>query len=561
MAIESNPDYAAFRSAFRIEDLAAQLSGDLQTGLNVCYECCDRHAATGKVALYWEGKNGSSASYTFADLQELSARFANFLRARGIGPGDCVAGLLPRTPELMVVALGTWRAGAIYQALFTAFGPKSIEYRLERSQARLIVTDLENRQKLHGVGSLPDVMTVTGDAEDALPNGDYDFWKEIDQQATSFDPVMRTAADPFLLLFTSGTVGHAKGVAVPLQALLSFLAYMQFGIGLRDEDAYWNVADPGWAYGLYYAVVGPLLLGHATTFYEGAFTVESTYRMLTKYRITNLAAAPTVYRLLLAAGEERARPIRGRLRVANSAGEPLNPEVIRWFEQHVGCSIHDQYGQTELGIVICNSDAFRYERRPGSMGLPMPGFRAVLLDDQFQELGAGQVGQLAIDRTRSPLYWFPGYWQQETTSCYHGCYYLTGDTAELAEKEAFTFVGRDDDLITSAGYRIGPFDVESCLIEHPAVAESAVVGKPDPERTELVKAFVVLRPDHAPSPELAADLQQFVKQRLAAHAYPREVEFVDELPKTPSGKIQRFVLRQREIEKSHGSSGPLGADS
>lgn len=555
MAIESNPDYAAFRSAFRIEDLAAQLSGDLQTGLNACYECCDRHAATGKVALYWEGKDGSSASYTFGDLQELSARFANFLRARGIGPGDRVAGLLPRTPELMVVALGSWRAGAIYQALFTAFGPKSIEYRLERSQARLIVTDLENRPKLDGVRSLPDVMTVTGDAEEVLPDGDYDFWKEIDQQATSFDPVMRTAADPFLLLFTSGTVGHAKGVSVPLQALLSFLAYMQFGIGLRDEDAYWNVADPGWAYGLYYAVVGPLLLGHATTFYEGAFTVESTYRMLTKYRITNLAAAPTVYRLLLAAGEESARPVRGQLRVANSAGEPLNPEVIRWFEQHVGCSIHDQYGQTELGIVICNSDAFRYERRPGSMGLPMPGFRAVLLDDQFRELGAGQVGQLAIDRTRSPLYWFPGYWQQETTSCYHGCYYLTGDTAELAEEDAFTFVGRDDDLITSAGYRIGPFDVESCLIEHPAVAESAVVGKPDPERTELVKAFVVLRPDHARSPELAADLQQFVKQRLAAHAYPREVEFVDELPKTPSGKIQRFVLRQREIEKFHQLAG------
>ena len=186
----------------------------------------------------------------------------------------------------------------------------------------------------------------------------------------------------------------------------------------------------------------------------------------------------------------------------------------------------------------------------------MPGFRAVLLDDQFQELGVGQVGQLAIDRTQSPLYWFPGYWQQETTSCYHGSYYLTGDTAELAEEDAFTFVGRADDLITSAGYRIGPFDVESCLIEHPAVAESAVVGKPDPERTEVVKAFVVLRPDHARSPELVADLQQFVKQRLAAHAYPREVEFVDELPKTPSGKIQRFVLRQREIEKSHQPAGP-----
>ena len=221
-----------------------------------------------------------------------------------------MAGLLPRTPELLVVALGTWRAGAVYQALFTAFGPKAIEYRLEHGQARLIVTDVENRPKLNGVKILPDVMTVVGDAsgasaKDALPDGDFDFWKEIDQQATTFDPVMRTAADPCSLLFTSGTVGQAKGVAVPLQALLSLLAYMHFGIGLREDDAYWNVADPGWAYGLYCGVIAPLLLGHAITFYEGPFTVESTYRILSKYRITNLAAAPTAYRLLLAAGENQ----------------------------------------------------------------------------------------------------------------------------------------------------------------------------------------------------------------------------------------------------------------
>ncbi len=329
--MESNPDYAAFRSAFRIEDLAAQLSGDLQTGLNVCTECCDRHAATGKVALYWEGKDGRSGAYTFADLQELSARFANFLRARGIEPGDRVAALLPRTPELLVVALGTWRAGAVYQALFTAFGPKAIEYRLEGGQARLIVTDVENRPKLNSVKNLPGVMTVMGDASgaknarDGLPDGDFDFWKEIDRQSTTFDPVMRTAADPCSLLFTSGTVGQAKGVAAPLQALLSLLAYMHFGIGLREDDAYWNVADPGWAYGLYCGVIAPLLLGHAITFYEGPFTVESTYRILNKYRITNLAAAPTAYRLMLAAGEEPAREVRGQLRVAVSVGEPLNP--------------------------------------------------------------------------------------------------------------------------------------------------------------------------------------------------------------------------------------------
>lgn len=558
MSTNPIPTYEAAHAAFRMEELTAELSGDLATGLNVCYECCDRHAQPGKVALYWEGKDGRSATYTFAELQTLSARFANFLHSQGIGPGDRVAGLLPRTPALLVVALGTWRAGAVYQTLFTAFGPKAIEYRLERSKARLIVTDAANRTKLNGLADLPAVMTVHEDRVDALLQGDFDFWDAVNHQPATFAPVMRTAADPFLMIFTSGTVGLAKGVAVPLKALPSFIAYMRYGIGLRDEDAYWNVADPGWAYGLYYAVVGPLLLGHATTFYEGPFTVESTYRILTKYRITNLVAAPTAYRLLLAAGEEAARAIKGQLRVAQSGGEPLNPEVIRWFEKHVGCSIYDQYGQTEHGMLVCNYHTWRHTRHPGSMGLPFPGFRMVLLDEQFHEAVPGQIGQIAIDRTHSPLYWFPGYWEQATTSCYHGDYYLTGDSAELGDDGAFTFVGRADDIITSAGYRIGPFEVESCLIEHPAVAESAVIGKPDPERTELVKAFVVLRAGCSPTPELGAELQQYVKQRLAAHAYPRAVEFVTTLPKTPSGKIQRFVLRQQEIERARDYPPPSG---
>jgi len=555
MSTDSIPTYEAVRSAFHIEDLAADLAGNLQTGLNVCYECCDRHAHTDKVALCWEGTDGRSATYTFADLQTLSARFANFLHGQGIGPGDRVAGMLPRTPALLVAVLGTLRAGAIYQTLFTAFGPKAIEYRLERSQARLIVTDTANRAKLDAVSGLPAVLTVCDGAADTVPQGDLRFWDEVNRQSGAFAPVLRTADDPFLLLFTSGTVGLAKGVAIPQQAILSFIAYMRYGIGLRDEDAYWNVADPGWAYGLFYAVVAPLLLGHATTFCEGPFTVESTYRMLTKYRITNLAAAPTAYRLLLAAGEDAARQIKGQLRVANSAGEPLNPAVIRWFEEHVGCRVTDQYGQTEQGMLVCNYHTLRHTRHPGAMGLPFHGFRVVLLDEQFREAAPGQTGQIAVDRTQSPLYWFPGYWQQETTSCYHGDYYLTGDTAERGDDGTFTFVGRADDIITSAGYRIGPFEVESCLIEHPAVAESAVVGKPDPERTELVKAYVVLRAGYAPTPELRAELQQFVKQRLAAHAYPREVEFVSALPKTPSGKIQRFLLRQQETAQAKASGG------
>lgn len=554
MTIHFAKGYDEFLSTFHVEDLAARFVGDFETGLNACYECCDRHAGSNKVALHWEDKDGRSSTYTFDELQALSARFANFLREQGIGPGDRVAALLPRIPELVVVVLGTWRAGAVYQTLFTAFGPKAIEYRLERSGAKLVVTDLANRPKLEGIADLPPVMTVTGE-EVTHPQGDLHFWREVNRQPKSFAPVMLTGDDPFMLLFTSGTVGLAKGVALPLKALLSMLAYMLYGIGLQEDDAYWNVADPGWAYGLYYGVTGPLMLGHATTLYDGPFTTASTYHILTKYHITNLAAAPTAYRLLLASGSEQARQIRGQLRVANSAGEPLNPEVIRWFEEHVGCSIYDQYGQTELGMVVCNYHTMQVTRHPGSMGRPLPGFRVVLLDEHFHEVSPGHTGQLAIDRERSPLYWFPGYWQQETTSCYHGPYYLTGDTAELSEDGTFTFVGRADDVITSAGYRIGPFEVESCLIEHPAVAESAVIGKPDPERTELVKAYVVLRLGNAPTPELTSELEQFVKQRLSAHAYPREIEFVDALPKTPSGKIQRFLLRQQEVERAKATTG------
>jgi acetyl-CoA synthetase len=554
MTTNSAAGYDEFLSTFRVEDLNARFAGDFETGLNACYECCDRHTGSNKVALLWEDKNGRSTTYTFDELQVLSARFANFLRERGIGPGDRVAALLPRIPELFVVALGTWRAGAVYQTLFTAFGPKAIEYRLERSGAKLIVTDLVNRPKLEDIPGLPQVMTII-DEEAAYPKGDLHFWNMVNHQPETFEPVILKGDNPFLLLFTSGTVGLSKGVAVPLKALSSMMAYMLYGIGLQEDDAYWNVADPGWAYGLYYGVTGPLLLGHATTFYDGPFTTASTYHILTKYRITNLAAAPTAYRLLLASGEEMARQIQGQLRVANSAGEPLNPEVIRWFEEHVGCSIYDQYGQTELGMVVCNYHTMQSSRHPGSMGRPLPGFQVALLDEHFHEIGPDHTGQIAINRDRSPLYWFPGYWQQATTSCYHGPYYLTGDTAELSEDGTLTFVGRADDVITSAGYRIGPFEVESCLIEHPAVAESAVIGKPDPERTEVVKAYVVLRPGNAPSSELTTELEQFVKQRLSAHVYPREIEFVDALPKTPSGKIQRFLLRQQEVERTKTAQG------
>ncbi|ARU88617.1 acyl-CoA synthetase [Pseudomonas sp. M30-35] len=523
--------------------------------INACVECCDRHALPGRVALFWEGADGSSATYTFAQLKQQSARFANFLRSQGVMPGDCVSGMLGRNVELLITILGTWRAGAVYQPLFTAFGPKAIEHRINTAGSKVIVTDASNRPKLDEVASDALRVTVSGPKGQGIAHGDFSFWAELERNDEHFEPVMRNSQDPFLMMFTSGTTGAAKPVPVPLKAILAFVSYMRDAVDLRPEDAFWNVADPGWAYGLYYAVTGPLAMGHPTTFYEGTFSVESTCRVIRKYAITNLAGSPTAYRLLLAAKQQVEPLLKAKLRAVSSAGEPLTPEVIRWFAEGLDTTIHDHYGQTELGMVLCNHHAYEHPVRIGAAGYAVPGHRVVVVDEACNELAVGQPGNLALDVSQSPLFWFRGY-QDMPTKAFSGRYYLSGDTVELNADGSISFVGRADDVITTSGYRIGPFDVESALIEHDAVIEAAVIGKPDAERTELVKAFVVLQPQFAASQALAEELQQYVRKRLSAHAYPREIEFVDELPKTPSGKIQRFLLRNQEIAKQnlHGAT-------
>lgn len=541
-------DYSVAASSFDYPQVAsATLFGSLDA-LNACVECCDRHVGGNRVALNWEGRDGSSAQYSFEQLQQSAARLANVLKAQGVGVGDRVAGLMPRTAELLITVLATWRLGAVYQPLFTAFGPKAIEHRLEQSGAKAVVTEPLNRSKLDDVHGCPTIICVG--ARDG--SSDVDFHTALAAASDRCEPVLLGADAPFLLMFTSGTTGPAKPLEVPLRAIVAFQGYMRDAIDLRPEDNFWNLADPGWAYGLYYAVTGPLALGHSTTFFDGPFSVESTCRVINKYAISNLAGSPTAYRLLIAAGSEFSAPIQGRLRVVSSAGEPLNPEVIRWFADELGVTIHDHYGQTELGMVLCNHHGLQHPVHLGSAGFAIPGHRIVVLDEQANELPAGQPGILAVDREQSPLCWFAGYHGLPTKS-FVGKYYLSGDTVELNSDGSISFVGRSDDVITTSGYRVGPFDVESALIEHPAVIEAAVVGKPDPERTELIKAFVVLASGQQPSEELAETLKQHVRQRLYAHAYPREIEFVSELPKTPSGKLQRFILRNQEIAKQQAA--------
>ncbi|MEL7154456.1 MAG: AMP-binding protein, partial [Pseudomonadota bacterium] len=421
----------------------------------------------------------------------------------------------------------------------TAFGPKAIEHRLNVSGAKLVVTDSANRPKLDEITNCPMVATI-GHAF----GSDVDYRAVMAAQDEVFEPVLRKGDDAFLLMSTSGTTGAPKGMRVPLAALTSFDAYMRYGIGLEPTDRYWNIADPGWAYGLYYAVIGPLLLGNATTLIDGPFTVERTCDVIQNYEITNLAGAPTAYRMMIAAGDTVPDAIRGRLRVAASAGEPLNPEVMRWFDEKLDCPLHDQYGQTEMAMVLMNHHALRHDVKPGSAGKPMPGYALAVVDENGAPVPDGEPGILAVDRKRSSLWYFPGYLDREGQD-WVGDYYLTGDTVERDADGTYNFVGRSDDVISSAGYRIGPFDVESCLIEHDAVLESAVVGKPDAERGQIVKAFVVLKGGIAASDDLSEELRLHVRNRLGGHAYPREIAFVEDLPKTPSGKIQRFLLRER----------------
>lgn len=523
---------------------------------SVTYLLCDRHEPN-KVAFYYENAEGEKRTYTYGELSDYSRKFATVLRDLGVEKGHRVAVLLPKGPELIISVLAIWRLGAIHVPLFTAFGPQAIFYRVENSGAQIIITDSNNRSKLNGTATGLDaidtsnvhVITVGSKYDDDVGFPDLSFWRTLEQAIPLSTNTDVTKDDVFIILYTSGTTGHPKGVQVPVYALAAFEGYMRFGLDLQEDDIYWNMADPGWAYGLYFALVGPLLLGRTFIVYNASFSVNETYRVFQQYQVTNFAAAPTVYRSMRAEGIPEDLEGNLKLRVLSSAGEPLNLDVSKWAETNLGLPIHDHYGQTEQGMVINNHHfpMLKHSFKAGSMGQSMPGFRAVIVDSNGEELLPGYEGQIAIDIENSPLFWFRGYYQNpEKTAAQFlngSRYYLTGDSGSRDENDYFYFSGRKDDIIMSAGYRIGPFEVESAIIAHEAVAEAAVVGVPDERRGEIVKAFVVLRPSFTPSNTLGTEISQFVKGNLSAHEYPREIEFVEILPKTPSGKIQRYLLR------------------
>lgn len=508
---------------------------------------CDEHPADA-IAVVYEGAEGVQR-LSFGELAERSRRLAGALREAGVQAGDRVAVMLPKSPELVVALLAIWRAGAVHVPLFTAFGPEAAGYRIRHSGAKLAIVDQANRDKVDAAGA---IVMCAGGAKHAR-DGDIDLAKAL-AGGSELAGVDRGGDDLMILLYTSGTTGQPKGVEVPVRSLASVRSYMHYGLDLRPDDVFWNISDPGWGYGLWFGLVGPLLLGHATLLRAAPFTPEGVYAAILEHGVSNLAGAPTVYRSLRAAGVPEGFAAASGLRAISSAGEPLNAELLQWSERELGAAIHDHYGQSELGMVagFPHHPLLARQPMPGSMGTALPGFSAVVLDDQGRQVGPGVDGELAIATERSPLYWFRGYYKdpERTAARFsHGSgAYLTADAASFDEQGLLHFASRADDVITSSGYRIGPFEIESVLIGSEKVAEAAVIGVPDELRGEAVMAFVVSAPDTQGTPELAEELQELVKSQLAKHLYPRHVHFVDQLPRTPSGKVQRRVLRELAID-------------
>lgn len=519
--------------------------------LSVASLLCDKRPAE---ALAYKVVSGDLTSFdlTYGDLRRRSEQFAASLYDLGVRPGDRVATLMGKSVEYLVTLMGIWRLGAVHVPIFTAFAPPAIAFRLMGSEAKIVVCDESQQAKLAPGEDIPfgaPWKIISTASTEKLPLGAFQFNSVLGASRPGFKAAALGGDAPIIQIFTSGTTGTPKGVAVPAKALAGFQAYAEYGLGLTNEDLYWCAADPGWAYGLYFGILGSFTTGVPSLLLQANFEPATTLGVLAKFGVTNFTAAPTVYRSLRAF--TGTLPAITKLRCASSAGEPLTPEVNEWASGALGVSVHDHFGQTEAGMLFNNhhhSD-LACRLKPGSMGIPLPGWSALVLkerDDEPAEIG--ELGRVAVELKDSPLAWFSGYLNDPKKSAEkfagNGRWYLTGDAGRRDEDGYYFFSSRDDDVIIMAGYRIGPFEIESVIVTHPAVSECAVIAVPDPTRGEVLEAYVVLKSGQAPSAGQTKDIQSWVKVRYAAHAYPRAIHYVDELPKTASGKIQRFVLRQ-----------------
>jgi acetyl-CoA synthetase len=528
-----------------------------ETGrVNMAYEAIDRHVETfrkNKVALYYRDQTREE-KYTFKEMKEWSNKVGNVLKqVADVEKGDRVFVFMPRTPELYFTVLGVIKLGAIVGPLFEAFMEGAVRERLLDSEAKVLVTTPELLKRVP-VDELPALKHILLVGQDVKEEGPYiDFYKRVNEASKHLDIEWVDRNDGLILHYTSGSTGKPKGVLHVHNAMIQHYQTAKWVLDLKEDDIYWCTADPGWVTGTSYGIFGPWLVGASNVVVGGRFNPEYWYQTIEDYGITVWYSAPTAFRMLMGAGDELVKKYDlSSLRHILSVGEPLNPEVVRWGMKVFNNRIHDTWWMTETGAhLICNFPCM--EIKPGSMGKPIPGVKAAIIDDHGNELPPYQMGNLAIKKGWPSM--MRAIWNNpEKYESYfiNGEWYVSGDSAYMDEDGYFWFQGRVDDVIMTSGERVGPFEVESKLVEHPAVAEAGVIGKPDPVRGEIIKAFVALREGYEPSEELKEEIRAFVKKGLAAHAAPREIEFRDKLPKTRSGKIMRRVLKAWELNLPTG---------
>ncbi|MGA5661274.1 acetate--CoA ligase [Bacillus bombysepticus] len=550
------PNYDEAYANFNWEEVNKNFTWNETGRVNMAYEAIDKHAKSdrkNKVALYYQ--DGSrKEKYTFKEMKDFSNKAGNVLKNYGdVEKGDRVFIFMPRSPELYFALLGAVKLGAIVGPLFEAFMEGAVRDRLEDSEAKVLITtpELLERVPLNDLPALKTVFLVGDNVEEG-------------GKTVAFNPLFEQASkelhiewlgreDGLILHYTSGSTGKPKGVLHAQNAMVQHYQTAKWVLDLKEDDVYWCTADPGWVTGTAYGIFAPWLVGASNVILGGRFSPEAWYEALQDYGVTVWYSAPTAFRMLMGAGQDAIKKYDlSQVRHVLSVGEPLNPEVIRWGMNAFGLRIHDTWWMTETGgQVICNYPCM--EIRPGSMGKPIPGVKAAIVDNEGNEVPPYTMGNLAIAKGWPSM--MCGIWnnQQKYESYFMpGDWYVSGDSAYMDEDGYFWFQGRIDDVIMTSGERVGPFEVESKLIEHAAVAEAGVIGIPDPVRGEIIKAFIALRAGYEPSDELKEEIRQFVKKGLAAHAAPRQIEFRDKLPKTRSGKIMRRVLKAWELNLPTG---------
>ena len=530
--------------------------------INAAYNAITKHVKTNrknKVALYWIGADNSKKEYSFLELDDLSNKFANLLKKYRVKKGDRVFIFLPRIPELYISFLGILKTGAIAGTLFSAFGPKALEDRLQDSGAKFLVTNKELKKRVYEIkNKLPELKhIIVVDQEETRKKSEINYQKEMQDASPNFNIKQMSPEDIAFMLYTSGTTGKPKGVIHAHLACLQEHLTAKWILDMHDEDVYWCTADPGWVTGVAYEILGSWSNGVSSVVYAGRFDPKAWYSIIQNHRVTIWYTAPTAIRMLMKAGINLPKKYNlSSLRHLASVGEPLNPEAIRWGMKVFKLPFHDNWWQTETGSILISN----YPTMPikiGSMGKPFPGIKAGIVNDKGKKLPPNKEGNLAIKPGWPSM--MRGIWKNKKRyrKCFLKGWYISGDRATKDKDGYFWFVGRADDIIKTAGERVGPFEVESALVEHPAITEAGVIGKPDPERGEVIQAFVTLAKGYKPSEKLMKDIQIFVKKRFAGHAYPKEIVFVESLPKTRSGKVVRRLLKKLVTKEEIGDVSTL----